>query len=108
MGIKAGLLGGALALIACPAGAEFAPGCDADLVAVDQSFAETLSRLAASRDAVLDVKCAAYRHHIEVMISARDVFMRGLPDGRGRSENVGQMDDSIEDFRYVLADQGCD
>ncbi len=87
--------------------ARTSPACGADLAAVDASFEETLARLEAAWKGEQEEKCAAIRHHIEVMTNAGDVFMRCLT-GMAQRENVGQMSDSIEDFTYVLADQGCE
>jgi len=86
---------------------ELVPGCGADLAAVDESFSETLDRL----DSVVNQgdaeKCSAYRHHVEVMLKGRDVFLRCLPEGRDRVENVLQLELSIADFEIIMANRKC-
>jgi hypothetical protein len=86
---------------------ELAPSCYADLDALDGSFGETLARLEKANGAGHDEVCAAYLHHIDVMMRAREVFLRCLPEGRGKVENVGQMEASIDDFRYLVEQKSC-
>ncbi len=81
--------------------------CDADLVAVEASFDETLARLEKASTAPHDELCAAVRHHIEVMLSAAAVFDRCLADGHDKRENMGQALATADDFRAVLLDEGC-
>jgi hypothetical protein len=54
--------------------------CDADLAAVDTSFVETQARLEKAGSEDQAEKCAAIRHHIEVMANGSTVPAR-LPDG---------------------------
>lgn len=86
---------------------ELAPGCGADLGAVDESFSETLDRL----DSVVNLgdaeKCSAYRHHVEVMLKGREVFLRCLPEGHDRLENVLQLEVSIADFETIMTNRKC-
>jgi hypothetical protein len=97
-----------LVLPAAPVAAqEFAPGCNAALAGLHDSFTETIARLEAAGGAGHDEKCAALHHHIDVMANGRDVFLRCLPPGHDRGENVGQLQASIEDFEYVLTTQNC-
>jgi hypothetical protein len=86
---------------------EFAPGCNADLAAVDESFGETLVRLDGVANGSDAEKCAAYRHHVEVMLKGRDVFLRCLPEGRDQTENVLQLELSIADFETIMANRTC-
>jgi len=46
--------------------------------------------------------CALLRRNLPEMIEARDIMDRCLT-GHAHSENVGQMDVSIDDIRYALA-----
>jgi hypothetical protein len=80
-------------LAAGPAAAD----CREDLAGVDRSFEETMERLEKVKNAPPAEQCAAYRAHVEIMTRAREVFNR-CQTGRTRTENVGQMSDSIEDF----------
>lgn len=81
--------------------------CDADLAAVDASFGETEARLEKAGGADLDEKCAAIRHHVEVMANAVNVFQRCLPDGHDKGENVAQLVGSIADFLDISDSSGC-
>ena len=87
--------------------AEGDAACAVDLGALNASFEETIARLTAAGDADQVEKCAALRHHIDVMTSAREIFQRCLT-GLAQRENVGQMIDLIEDFNTILAQQKCE
>jgi hypothetical protein len=86
---------------------EFAPGCNADLAAVDASFGETLDRLDSVANGSDAEKCAAYRYHVDVMLKGRDVFLRCIPEGRDQTENVLQLEVSIGDFETIIANKQC-
>ena len=86
-----------LVLASTPAGAD----CRDDLKAVDKSFEETLERLEKAKNGTPAEKCPVYRRHVEVMTRARGVFQR-CNTGTTQRENVGQMNDSIEDFRELI------
>lgn len=90
-------LGAFLVLAPAPAAAD----CPEDLAAVERSFTETLARLEGVKNATQAEKCVAYRLHVEVMTRAREVFSR-CQTGLSRRENVGQMNDSIEDFEELI------
>ncbi len=81
--------------------------CDADLAAVDASFAETQARLDKAASADQAEKCAAIRHHVEVMANGIAVFRRCLPEGHDRQENIGQLAGSIADFLGINDSLGC-
>lgn len=91
------VLGAFLILGPAPAAAD----CREDLAAVDRSFTETLERLEKAKNAAQAEKCVVYRQHVEVMTRAREVFNR-CQTGLTRRENVGQMNDSIEDFEELI------
>ena len=87
----------AIALAPAPAGAD----CRDDLAAVDRSFKDTLARLEKVKNGKPAQKCPVYRRHVEVMARARGVFQR-CNSGLTQRENVGQMNDSIEDFQELI------
>jgi hypothetical protein len=82
-------------------------GCNADLAAVDASFEETIARLDGVANGGDAEKCAAYRHHVDVMLKGREVFLRCLPEGHDQTENVLQLEVSIVDFESIIADKQC-
>lgn len=100
----AALLSGAL-----PTAAQVgSPACQTDLAAVDASFEETLARLGKITQATpVAEKCAAFKHHVEVMQNGIEVFDRCMDDGHDKGENIGQLGASIEDFQYIMQNQGC-
>jgi hypothetical protein len=104
------LLAVAPLLLAAPSThAEFArpAACDADFAAMDASFEETMARLEKVTRTDKVEMCAAFRHHIEVMESAAEVFLRCLPDGHDQRENLGQVLGTAADFRDISINQDC-
>jgi hypothetical protein len=96
-----------LLLAAAPAWAQGDPACRAEIADVNASFDETLARLnGVSKDDTLEIKCAAIRHHIDVMLKAADVFSR-CTTGHGREENMGQALGTAADFEDIASDMGC-
>ncbi|GAC1564357.1 MAG: hypothetical protein NVS2B5_30540 [Beijerinckiaceae bacterium] len=98
-----------VALFAQPAsaGAIQTPQCTKDLSAIDSSFEETLINLQRSAGAsALPARCAAYKHHIEVMRNASSIFARCTtePD---RTQNIGQMSGTIADVSDTLKTEKC-
>jgi hypothetical protein len=89
------------------AAAQVTPACRADLNTVDDSFAETLGRLDRAARAGDAEKCAAVDHHIQVMTSGRDVYLRCLPSDHDRNENVAQLNASIDDFLVIRRNLKC-
>ena len=49
-------------------------------------------------------QCAAWRDHVTFMQKARSVFA-ACQTGRQREENVAQMDQSLADYRVLLANR---
>lgn len=49
-------------------------------------------------------QCAAWRDHVAFMQKARSVFAT-CQSGREREENVAQMDQSLADYRVLLANR---
>jgi hypothetical protein len=86
---------------------EIAPGCDKELAAVDASFEETQIRLQKAGVADQAEKCAAIKHHVEVMANGINVFQRCQPEGHDKGENIGQLGASIGDFLDISDRQGC-
>jgi hypothetical protein len=75
--------------------------CREDLAANDVRFEETLKKLEAVKNGTKAQKCAVYRSHVKIMEQGREVFAR-CNTGTTQRENVGQMNDSIEDFRELI------
>ena len=75
--------------------------CDDDLAANDVRFKQTLERLEAVKTGTQAAKCTAYRSHVQIMQRGREVFAR-CNTGLTQRENVGQMNDSIEDFQELI------
>jgi hypothetical protein len=94
---QAALVASLLLLGVVPAAAD----CRADLATTDKSFEATLQRLESVAKGTQAQKCAAYRSHVQVMIKGRDVFMRCMT-GYAQRENVGQMNDSLEEFHELI------
>ena len=93
-------------LLAAVAALVFAPGmaaaaCPEDLAANEVRFEQTLKRLDSVKNGTKAQKCAAYRAHVKIMQQGREVFAR-CNTGTTQRENVGQMNDSIEDFRELI------
>jgi len=86
---------------------EIAPGCDADLAALDASFDESLARLDKAHATDHEENCASIVHHIDVMRHAADVFDRCLPDGHDKGENIGQVVETARDFSEILEGEEC-
>jgi hypothetical protein len=90
------------------AGAIQTPECTKDMSSLDSSFHETLGNLQKSgrSAAVPSARCAAYKHHIEVMKNASAIFARCTtePD---RTENINQMRGTIADLNDTLKNEKC-
>jgi hypothetical protein len=102
------LIAAVLAALATPALAQLpTPVCQADLAAVDASFDETVARLFRLGKAPKTEQCAAVQHHIDVMLNARDVYLRCLRPGHDRDESIAQLNVSIADFYMIQQKLGC-
>jgi hypothetical protein len=90
------------------AGAIQTPECTKDMSSVDSAFKETLGNLQKSgrSAAVPSARCAAYKHHIEVMKNASAIFSRCTtePD---RTHNINQMSGTIADINDTLKNEKC-
>ena len=98
-GYRCRLIAAAVAFALAP-GAALA-GCPEDLAANDVRFEQTLKRLELVKKGTKAQKCAAYRSHVKIMEQGRAVFQR-CNTGLTQRENVGQMNDSIEDFQTLI------
>ena len=79
-------------------------GCPEDLAANDVRFDKTIKNLESVKTATKEKKCAAYRSHVKIMEQGREVFQR-CNTGTTQRENVGQMNDLIEDFQELIRRQ---
>jgi hypothetical protein len=90
------------------AGSIQTPQCIKDMSSVDSSFRETLGNLQKSgrSAAVPSARCAAYKHHIDVMKNASAIFSRCTtePD---RTQNLNQMSGTIADINDTLKNEKC-
>ena len=93
------VLAAAAALVLAPRIA--AAACPEDLAANDVRFTQTLERLESVKNGTKAQKCEAYRAHVKIMEQGREVFQR-CNTGLTQRENVGQMNDSIEDFKELI------
>jgi hypothetical protein len=93
--------------ISCPAaaGSVDSSACKRDLAEIWTSMESTLAQLRGVARAARDAKCAAYRHHVEVVTKARDVFAR-CKTGRERDGDLSHMDGALEDVRATI-DREC-
>lgn len=97
-------------LLAAPvawAEGELPATCPADLAALDASFDETAERFDKAWNSDDEAeKCAAIRHHIDVMLKAAAVF-DVCTTGHGREENMGQALGTAADFEDIAAELDC-
>jgi hypothetical protein len=94
-------------LIAAPAvaGVVDTPECRRDLAVADRLVHGIRLREPQIKPDDLTRACRLVRQNLEDMVKARGPMDRCIT-GHDRGENVAQMDASIEDIRYVLA-QKC-
>jgi hypothetical protein len=81
------------------------PACKQDLAATWQKMQEMLGRLKGAARAARDEKCATYRRHADVVVTAREVFER-CKTGRDRSSDIAHMDGALDDITTVI-DREC-
>jgi hypothetical protein len=108
MRLAAGL---ALLLAALPAGPALAQAragapatCERDLFQNEGGMRRELTRLQASGTADQATQCRIWREHVGFLQRARSVFAT-CQTGRQREQNVGQMDQSLAEYRVLLADR---
>lgn len=106
--LKSPLVAAFFAVAPLPALAvEMTPACQKDLTDVDASFEETQVRLEKAGKADQTEKCAAIKHHVEVMANGINVYLRCLPDGHDKNENLAQLAASVGDFLDINHNEGC-
>jgi hypothetical protein len=81
------------------------PTCRQDLAATWSKMEEMLARLKSAVRAAQNEKCDTYRHHVEVVVKAREVFAR-CKTGRDRVGDIAQMDGALDDVTSVI-DREC-
>ena len=102
------LLGAAVVLaagwVSCPAAAGIVetPECRRDLALADQRIHAVRLRENSVQPGDYVGLCRLLRQNLQDMTQAREPMARCMT-GHERGENVGQMDASIEDIRFVLA-----
>jgi hypothetical protein len=80
------------------------PECQRDLAAANALINTIAAREKQFVKGDLTKNCALLRQNLVEMVKAREPMDRCLT-GHDHEENVGQIDDSIEDVRAVLADK---
>ena len=78
--------------------------CSRDLFQNEAGFRVQQTRLAGVASADQATQCAAWREHVAFMQKARSVFAT-CQSGREREQNVAQMDESLSDYRVLLANR---
>jgi hypothetical protein len=102
------LLGPAIAMAAgwiadpAPAGIVETPECRRDLALADQLIHSVRLHENSVRPGDYVGLCRLLRQNLQDMTRAREPMARCMT-GHERGENVGQMDASLEDIRFVLA-----
>ena len=81
------------------------PECRRDLATADRLIHDIRLREPQIRPDDLARACRLVRQNLEEMLIARNAMARCMT-GHDRGENVAQLDASMEDIRYVLA-QKC-
>lgn len=78
--------------------------CSRDLFQNEAAMRQRQTRMQAVANADQATQCAAWRDHVAFMQKARSVFAT-CQSGREREENVAQMDQSLADYRVLLANR---
>ncbi|MCV9937759.1 hypothetical protein OIU35_15505 [Boseaceae bacterium BT-24-1] len=78
--------------------------CTRDLFQNEAAMRQRQYRMQQVATADQATQCAAWRDHVTFMQKARSVFAT-CQSGRQREENVGQMDQSLADYRVLLANR---
>ena len=98
----------AAALFPALAAAQSRPGapatCSRDLFQNEAGFRQQQTRLSAVANADQATQCRAWREHVGYLQKARGVFAT-CQSGRQREDNVALMDQSLAEYRVLLADR---
>ncbi|AZO79011.1 MULTISPECIES: hypothetical protein [unclassified Bosea (in: a-proteobacteria)] len=78
--------------------------CTRDLFQNEAAMRQRQYRMQQVAAADQPTQCAAWRDHVGFLQKARSVFAT-CQSGREREENVGQMDQSLADYRVLLANR---
>ncbi len=78
--------------------------CSRDLFQNEGGMQRELTRLRAVGTASLPEQCRVWREHVGFLQKARGVFATCLTGAR-REQNVRQMDESLAEYRVLLADR---
>jgi hypothetical protein len=103
--VAAGLLAAASLVAEGRAGIVDTPECRRDLAAADSLIHAIRLRENSVQRGDWDGLCRLLRQNLLDMTQARQPMARCMT-GRERGENIGQMDASIEDIRFVI-DNHC-
>jgi hypothetical protein len=101
-------LAAALVLTLLSAGSAFAQGrpatCSRDLFQNEAAMRLRQTKMQAVATADQATQCKAWRDHVAFLQSSRAVFA-SCQSGAERAQNVAQMDESLADYRVLLADR---
>ncbi|MEI5667485.1 hypothetical protein WBO78_21230 [Bosea sp. CCNWLW174] len=78
--------------------------CSRDLFQNEAAMRQRQYKMQQVATADQATQCAAWRDHVTFMQKARSVFAT-CQTGRQREENVAQMDQSLADYRVLLANR---
>lgn len=78
--------------------------CTRDLFQNEAAMRQRQYKMQQVANADQATQCAAWRDHVTFLQKARSVFAT-CQTGRQREENVGQMDQSLADYRVLLANR---
>jgi hypothetical protein len=78
--------------------------CTRDLFQNEAAMRQRQYKMQQVATADQTTQCAAWRDHVTFMQKARSVFAT-CQTGREREENVAQMDQSLADYRVLLANR---
>ncbi|WP_332686257.1 hypothetical protein [Bosea sp. (in: a-proteobacteria)] len=78
--------------------------CSRDLFQNEAAMRQRQYRMQQVANADQGTQCQAWREHVVFMQKARAVFAT-CQSGRQREQNVGQMDQSLAEYRVLLANR---
>jgi len=90
-----------LAPASAPAGTIESSACRIELATTWANMKEMVLRLRAAARAGAGERCAEYRHHVQVVMRARDVLAR-CRTGRDRDGDLAQMDGALDDVTGAI------
>jgi hypothetical protein len=112
VGTRARLLPLTLVAALLPAAAraevpQMTPECTAELAQLDQSFAESLTRILISGNQPQPAQCAALANQLVQIARETDAHMRCYPPGDALNSAVAMLTGSATDFRQAQGELGC-